>query len=169
MKKTILILSVIFLASGSVFAQSSVKGAKTATAKTVAKAKATKNAKAQPLKKAGDAMKFKTEDHNFGTIAEGPSVSFDFFFKNTTKQPIQLESVRASCGCTTPHWDKQPVLPGKTSKITAVYNTKGRPGNFYKTITVKSTAGQKVLKIKGVVEKAAASSVPASKSSMMKH
>ncbi len=166
MKRSILFLAVILMTSATAMAQhrDHAKAAAAPQAKAVASPK-----KATPVKQAGTAMKFKTEEHNFGTVPEGPSVSYDFVFTNTTKQPIQLESVRASCGCTTPNWSKDPILPGKTSKITATYNTKGRPGNFYKTITVKSTAGQKVLKIKGNVEKAPTSSVPTNNNSMIKH
>lgn len=114
-------------------------------------------------------MKFNTEDHNFGNIPEGPAVSYDFEFKNIGKEPITLTTVNASCGCTTPTWTKEPILPGKTGKITATYNTQGRPGNFTKTITVNSNVGTKILKIQGNVEKAPDSSVPANNNSMIKH
>ncbi len=123
----------------------------------------------QKVTEVSDAIKFTAEEHDFGTVAEGPSVSYDFEFKNTSSEPIQLESVRASCGCTTPNWSKDPIAPGATSKITATYSTQGRPGNFHKTITVVSSAGQKVLTIKGNVEKAPAASVPANNSSMIKN
>ena len=114
-------------------------------------------------------MKFTTEEHNFNTIPEGPAVSFDFDFKNIGKEPIVLSTVQASCGCTTPNWSKEPILPGKSSKITATYNTQGRPGNFTKTITVNSNVGTKILKISGMVEKAPDASVPQNDNSMMKH
>lgn len=114
-------------------------------------------------------MKFKTEEHNFGNIPEGPAVSTDFEFTNTGKEPIVLSGVQASCGCTTPTWTKEPVLPGKTGKVTATYNTQGRPGNFVKTITINSNVGTKVVKITGNVEKAPDASVPANNGSIMKH
>ena len=114
-------------------------------------------------------MKFTTEDHNFGNIPEGPSVSYDFEFKNIGKEPIILSNVQASCGCTTPTWPKEPIAPGKSAKITATYSTQGRPGQFTKTVTVTSNVGSKVLKIGGVVEKAPDSSVPSNNSSIMKH
>lgn len=114
-------------------------------------------------------LKFKEEEHNFGTVPEGPSVSYDFEFKNTGKEPIVLSNVQASCGCTTPTWPKEPIAPGQSSKITATYSTQGRPGQINKTITVTSNAGTKVLKITGMVEKAPDSSVPSNNNSMMKH
>jgi Protein of unknown function (DUF1573). len=114
-------------------------------------------------------MKFVSEEHNFGNIPEGPAVSYDFEFKNIGKEPIVLSGVQASCGCTTPTWTKDPVLPGKSGKITATYNTQGRPGPFTKTITVNSNVGSKVIKITGTVEKAPDSSVPSDKGTIMKH
>jgi hypothetical protein len=112
-------------------------------------------------------MAFTTDNHDFGTVPEGPAAEFEFEFKNTGKEPIVLQHVQASCGCTTPTWSKDPVLPGKTGIIKASYGTQGRPGPFTKNITVVSNAGTKVLTIKGQVEKAPTSSVPEN-SSMIK-
>lgn len=114
-------------------------------------------------------MKFTKEEHNFGTVPEGPSVTTDFEFTNIGKEPIVLSEVHASCGCTTPSWTKDPVMPGKTGKVSATYNTQGRPGPIMKTITITSNVGTKVVKITGNVEKAPESSVPANDNSMMKH
>jgi len=164
MKRTILLLSAIVISSVAI-AQVKTSVAAPSVRKA---AVATAPAKAKAPQEVDSKMKFSKIEHNFGTIPEGPAVSVDFKFKNTSREPIILSHVQASCGCTTPNWSKDPILPGKTSKITATYNTKGRPGNFYKTITVKSNVGTKQLRIKGVVEKAPSSSVPASKSSIMK-
>lgn len=122
-----------------------------------------------PTQNADLSMKFVTEEHSFGNVPEGPAVTTDFEFKNIGKEPIVLSNVQASCGCTTPHWTKEPVLPGKVGKISATYNTQGRPGPIMKTITVTSNVGTKVLKLTGNVEKAPESSVPANENSMMKH
>jgi len=66
---------------------------------------------------------------------------------------VVISHVQASCGCTTPEWTKEPVLPGKTGFVKALYNSNGRPGVFNKTITVTSNATDpsKVLTIKGEV------------------
>ncbi len=108
-------------------------------------------------------MKFEIEQHDFGTIPEGPEAKFDFEFTNIGKEPLVLSDVHASCGCTTPVWPKEPIAPGAKSKITAVYNTKGRGGNFSKSIIIKSNSknGDKILIIKGVVESANKNNAPA--------
>lgn len=85
-------------------------------------------------------MKFVSETHDFGTLKEGPTASYDFVFTNTGKSPLIIQSCTASCGCTTPDWTKEPIAPGKTGKISVKYNTQGRPGTFTKTVYIASNA-----------------------------
>ena len=100
-------------------------------------------------------FKFKKLDHNFGTVKEGDQAIHEFVFYNTGKAPLILTNVSASCGCTTPIWPKEPIKSGERAAIKAVYNSKGRPGPFTKSITVTSNATEavKVLKIRGTVER----------------
>lgn len=103
-------------------------------------------------------FKFAEESFDFGTISEGTQATHEFTFTNTGTTPIVISNVRASCGCTTPDWTKDSIPPGGTGVIKASYNSKGRPGVFNKSITITSNAAesQKVLYIKGVVDKAQA-------------
>ncbi len=103
-------------------------------------------------------FKFEREVHDFGNIKEGVQAEYTFKFTNTGKEPLVITNVQASCGCTTPKWTKEPVKPGESGQVTAIYNSKGRPGNFNKAITITSNAktAQKVLFIKGNVEAASA-------------
>ena len=98
---------------------------------------------------------FKEETYNFGEVSEGPQVTHEFKFTNNGKEPLILSNVKASCGCTTPSWPKDPILPGKEATILVTYNTQGRPGNFTKSITITSNAANasKVIFIKGDVVK----------------
>jgi hypothetical protein len=100
-------------------------------------------------------ISFDFESHDFGKIdeAKGP-VTVNFEFTNTGSQPLLVKQVHASCGCTSPNWSKEPVLPGKKGFVSATYNPKNRPGVFTKTVTVTSNAStpNKVLTIKGNVE-----------------
>lgn len=92
--------------------------------------------------------------YNFGTIAEadGPA-SHTFIIKNTGNSPLVLTRITASCGCTQPEWTKEPIAPGKTGDVKVTYNPKGRPGPFYKTISIYSNGkrGSYTLAIKGNV------------------
>ena len=91
---------------------------------------------------------FEKTEHDFGKIAEdGGRVSVEFKFKNEGMAPLVLSNVRASCGCTTPTWTKEPVEPGKVGSITVTYNPNGRPGRFQKTVTITSNASEPTAKV----------------------
>ena len=91
---------------------------------------------------------FEKTEHDFGKINEGDGrVSVDFEFKNEGMAPLVLSNVRASCGCTTPSWTKEPVEPGQSGKITVTYNPNGRPGRFQKTVTITSNASEPTKKV----------------------
>jgi Protein of unknown function (DUF1573) len=149
MKKVFIFALVGIMACGATFAQDK---------KTISATAPATETKATTLKP--ENMVFKTEVHDFGTIPEGPAAEYEFQFSNNGTEPIVIQRAQASCGCTTPHYSKDPVLPGKDGALTASYNTNGRPGPFTKTITIVSNAGTKVVTIKGTVEKAPTSSVP---------
>ena len=98
-------------------------------------------------------MTFKYTDHNFGTVMSGSDVSYDFEFINTGKEPIVINNVSTSCGCTTPSWPREPI-PSKGRATIKVRYDSNRIGNFSKTITVysNSTNSPVVLSIKGSVQ-----------------
>lgn len=113
---------------------------------------------------------FPDVNYNFGEIPEGPQVTHEFKFTNTGKEPLILSNVKASCGCTTPSWPKDPILPGKDAAIVVTYNTQGRPGNFTKSVTITSNAenSNQMIFIKGEVVKADQSKyVPMEQPSML--
>ena len=112
------------------------------------------SAQEQTVKEA-DVIRFDKKVHDFGDvlIAEGP-VKCTFTFTNISDKPIVINNVISSCGCTTPSWTKEPIMPGKTGTIKVHYNT-NNIGGFTKTITVTSNAVDNprvVLKIKGNVQ-----------------
>lgn len=97
---------------------------------------------------------FQNEIHDFGEIVEGKVATHEFVFTNTGNAPLIIQNVQASCGCTSPFWTKEPIMPGKTGTVKASYNSEGRPGPFHKSLTVTSNASNtpnKVLYIRGQV------------------
>lgn len=81
---------------------------------------------------------FDEPEHHFGEIVEGEQATHVFTFRNVGTMPLTLTDVRPSCGCTSPDWTQDPVAPGESGEITVVYDSKGRPGPFKKTIAVRS-------------------------------
>lgn len=99
-------------------------------------------------------ISFSTLEHDYGKLKEADGkATCKFEFTNTGSEPLVITDVKASCGCTTPDWTKEPVAPGKKGFVSAAYDPKNRPGPFNKTITVNSNAenGSIVLRIKGDV------------------
>lgn len=99
-------------------------------------------------------ISFNNLTHDFGTIKEEDGkVSCTFEFTNTGSIPLVINRVAASCGCTSPSWSREPIIPGGKGYIEATYNPKHRPGKFSKSLTVFSNAAKRavVLRIKGEV------------------
>jgi Protein of unknown function (DUF1573) len=103
--------------------------------------------KVTPQKKAEDLVKFTTLVHDFGKIKQGVPVTTDFVFKNISKLPVVIESASASCGCTTPVKPDQPVMKGKSNKVTAGFNA-ASPAPFTKSIYVKLQGIDQPLELK---------------------
>lgn len=103
---------------------------------------------AQPVLKLSDA------EHDFGKFKEEDGrQKFDFIVTNTGNQPLVIQNIIASCGCTKPEWTRSPIPPNGEGKITAIYDPANRPGQFNKTLTVYTNSKPQVsvLVIKGEV------------------
>lgn len=103
----------------------------------------------------------KEDVYDFGKIPQGKPVHHAFTVSNTGTTNIKIVNVQASCGCTTPEWDKEnPVPAGGESKINVGYNAAAE-GPFTKFITITYNENQtKQVTIKGEVWKTPASSAP---------
>lgn len=91
---------------------------------------------------------FDVREHDFGVIEEGTEAEHTFVFTNTGDAPVQLVQVRPSCGCTTPSWTPDPVAPGETGTVTAVYHSEGRPGPFDKGIAIYTDGEPELLQLR---------------------
>ncbi|MFN0050266.1 MAG: DUF1573 domain-containing protein [Cytophagales bacterium] len=103
-------------------------------------------------------INFQKMYHDFGEIAEGDQASYSFEVVNSGNSPLIISKVQPSCGCTTPDWTKEPILPNTKGTVTASYGTKGRPGSFNKSISVLSNDPEKpntTIFIKGFVSNVA--------------
>lgn len=103
---------------------------------------------------------------DFGKIPQGKPVNHNFTFKNGGNSELKLVNVQASCGCTTPEWEKdKSIAPNETSVIKVGYNAAAE-GPFSKTITITYNTDQsRVITIKGEVWKTPSSSAPVNTSS----
>lgn len=100
-------------------------------------------------------ISFSSSIHDFGEIEEAKGiVSYKFEFTNTGSEPLIVQRVTASCGCTTPSWTREPVMPGEKGFVNAAFNPKNRSGKFDKSITVQTNSSNPttVLRIKGIIK-----------------
>jgi hypothetical protein len=102
--------------------------------------------------KPDEVIKLNAETYNFGKIKQGVPVTTFFTVTNKSDKPVVLETVVASCGCTTPEWSKEPIAPGGTSQIKVGYNA-AAVAPFTKDITVRLAGIQeaKIIHITGEV------------------
>jgi len=111
----------------------------------------------------GAKIRFEQMEHQYGTIQKGGNGDCEFTFWNDGNEPLILQNVKASCGCTTPSYTQKPVMPGESGTIKVHYNT-NNVGGFSKTVTVTSNAVDNprvVLRIKGNVKQDGDQTAPA--------
>lgn len=75
---------------------------------------------------------------DFGTINEGERVKHIYKFTNAGNEDLVINKVTATCGCTVPQWTKQPIPPGESGEIEVKFDSKNKPGNQVKEVTVIS-------------------------------
>ncbi|MEO6541521.1 MAG: DUF1573 domain-containing protein [Ferruginibacter sp.] len=109
-------------------------------------------------------LALKETEYDFGKIPQGKPVTHIFEVTNKSNLPLKIGNIHASCGCTTPEWEKDKVIaPGGKTNITVGYNAAAE-GSFTKFITVTYNDTQtKQITIKGEVWKTPGSSAPENK------
>ena len=103
-------------------------------------------------KKDGPVATFDKTVNDFGDIAQGIPKEAVFTLTNDGNEPLLISYAKASCGCTNLKYSQDPILPKKSTEISATYNA-AAPGNFIKTITIQTNADENkvILQIKGNV------------------
>jgi hypothetical protein len=99
-------------------------------------------------------LTFEAAEYDFGTVTEGDQPTYTFMFTNTGDQPVTLARVQPSCGCTTPSYTTDAVAPGAQGEIVVAYDSRGRPGEFHKSIAVEADGAEPrltTLRISGTV------------------
>ena len=105
--------------------------------------------------KQGPVISWEKTSHNFGKIKkEDGIITCRFTFVNIGDEPLLLEKVKSTCGCTTSNYTKDQVLPKAKGFVEIAFDSSNQSGEFLKTITIitneKSLIASK-LEINGVV------------------
>ena len=102
----------------------------------------------------GPKIEFESLEINYGQISKGDNGVRVFKFTNFGLEPLIINKVYSSCGCTIPKKPSSPINPGQDDEIQVKYDT-NRVGPIRKIITVLSNATNSPtvsLKITGNVE-----------------
>lgn len=78
-------------------------------------------------------------DRQRAQLAPGPTetvVEATFGFVNAGREPVVIEKIESSCGCTTGTLPKMAFEPGERSELTGRFDTAGRRGVQTKTVSV---------------------------------
>jgi hypothetical protein len=92
-------------------------------------------------------------EHDFGDIKRDRPVTYVFTYKNISTEPVTLETVRTTCGCTAASWTETAVAPGAQGEVRIEYDAY-QQGDFSKKIRVFFDKQRKpeILKISGSVK-----------------
>jgi hypothetical protein len=115
-----------------------------------------KVAKTNTIKEKGlPVIEFDTTYHDFGTLIQGEKASFTFKFRNTGTSSLIIKDAFSTCGCTVPDFSDEPVSPGAEGEIEVLFDSDGKQGLQYKTVTLKlnTKIEEKTLTIKANVLK----------------
>ncbi|KUK59654.1 MAG: hypothetical protein XD81_0758 [Bacteroidetes bacterium 38_7] len=92
-------------------------------------------------------------EFNLGTLKQNNPVTVIALIRNIGEVPFVVYDTRASCGCTSVNYSKEPVAPGSSMEIKITYNAEDL-GYFNKTVSIYGNTDNSplVLKLKGNVE-----------------
>ena len=86
----------------------------------------------------GPKLTVSENEYEFGKIAQGVEVTHDFIISNTGGDILEIQKVRASCGCTAAAPEKDRLEPGESTAITVKFNSAGRKGLQKKYVYISS-------------------------------
>jgi hypothetical protein len=70
-----------------------------------------------------------------GELVKGKEVEAKFVLRNDGQQPLLIEHIRTSCGCTIPEWESTPIAPGSTYELLVKWEP-GRRGHATQRLKV---------------------------------
>lgn len=104
-------------------------------------------AQAQAPASSNAEMAFEKESHDFGDINQGDAVKHTFKFTNTGTDALVISDIKTTCGCTTPQWTRDPVMPGERGEIVVQFNSSGKIGKQHKVVTIITNAKEPVKRV----------------------
>ena len=105
--------------------------------------------------KQGAVISWEKTSYNFGAVKkEDGIVTYRFIFTNVGDDPLLIEKVKSTCGCTSSNYTKDQVCPNEKGFVEIAFDPSNQSGDFFKVITIitneRSLVASK-LEIKGKI------------------
>jgi hypothetical protein len=84
----------------------------------------------------GPVIRFQERQVDFGELKQASHATHRFEFSNDGTEPLRIEKVEASCGCTAAAPTDSLILPGQSSAIEITFSTRDFQGNISKVVAV---------------------------------
>ncbi|RED95626.1 uncharacterized protein DUF1573 [Marinoscillum furvescens DSM 4134] len=100
-------------------------------------------------------LAFDRTQHDYGRVTQGNAVATTFELTNTGKQSLKIRKVKTNCDCAVGELETNELAPGESAQLEVTFDTSGRRGRQYKTITVFSndpTASTQMISVKAIVD-----------------
>ena len=79
---------------------------------------------------------------DFGNITEGDTARVNISYKNEGSDPLEIQKVQSSCGCTMAVPSGMIIKPGERGNLKIAFDSSNRFGKTSKTITLFTNDGQ---------------------------
>ncbi len=88
---------------------------------------------------------------DLGRMRAGEVLRCDFSLVNKCGKPIVILEVKGSCGCVGLDTDLKPFADGQSKTVKMSYDSKGKEGRQLAIVTIKTSAGDYKIELKGDV------------------
>ncbi|MCT4674104.1 MAG: DUF1573 domain-containing protein [Prolixibacteraceae bacterium] len=105
---------------------------------------------------AAPSIRFDKNTFDFKKIKQGEKTEHTFVIKNKGKSNLLIHKIKASCGCTAANPESKIIPAGKSTKLKVVFDSHGKHGRQYKTVTIITNDPNQptsILKVIGEVTK----------------
>ena len=82
--------------------------------------------------------------HDFGSVSESDTLTFDFIVKNNSKESIEILKIESECACVIGKTSKNVLLPNEETHIHFQLIPKGFKGKLVKSVLIETNKTEKL-------------------------
>lgn len=84
--------------------------------------------------------------YELGVLKMGDEKELKLVLENQVEKPVIINGIHGFCGCTIPSYEKEPILPGKSSEVSIVFQA-DQAGTFNKELRMFLSSQKKPVSI----------------------